>query len=34
MGLREFANREAGNLAYGHQRRLEIARCMITSRAC
>lgn len=31
MGLREFANREAGNLAYGHQRRLEIARCMITS---
>jgi len=29
-GLREFANREAGNLAYGHQRRLEIARCMIT----
>jgi branched-chain amino acid transport system ATP-binding protein len=31
MGLREFANREAGNLAYGHQRRLEIARCMITT---
>lgn len=31
MGLREFANREAGNLAYGHQRRLEIARCMITA---
>jgi len=30
MGLRAFANREAGNLAYGHQRRLEIARCMIT----
>lgn len=30
MGLREFANREAGTLAYGHQRRLEIARCMIT----
>ena len=30
MGLREFANRDAGNLAYGHQRRLEIARCMIT----
>jgi branched-chain amino acid transport system ATP-binding protein len=30
MGLREFAIREAGNLAYGHQRRLEIARCMIT----
>ncbi|AEP36679.1 high-affinity branched-chain amino acid transport, ATP-binding protein [Taylorella asinigenitalis 14/45] len=30
MGLRAYANREAGNLAYGHQRRLEIARCMIT----
>jgi len=30
MGLRQFSNREAGNLAYGHQRRLEIARCMIT----
>jgi branched-chain amino acid transport system ATP-binding protein len=30
MGIREFSNREAGNLAYGHQRRLEIARCMIT----
>ncbi|MCD2166878.1 high-affinity branched-chain amino acid ABC transporter ATP-binding protein LivG [Comamonas koreensis] len=30
MGLRAFTNREAGNLAYGHQRRLEIARCMIT----
>jgi branched-chain amino acid transport system ATP-binding protein len=30
VGLREFANREAGTLAYGHQRRLEIARCMIT----
>jgi branched-chain amino acid transport system ATP-binding protein len=30
MGLRDFANREAGTLAYGHQRRLEIARCMIT----
>jgi branched-chain amino acid transport system ATP-binding protein len=30
MGLREFVNREAGNLAYGHQRRLEIASCMIT----
>ena len=30
MGLAEFANRAAGNLAYGHQRRLEIARCMIT----
>ncbi len=30
MGIAQFANREAGNLAYGHQRRLEIARCMIT----
>ncbi|HJH24083.1 MAG TPA: high-affinity branched-chain amino acid ABC transporter ATP-binding protein LivG [Paenalcaligenes hominis] len=30
MNLRPYANREAGNLAYGHQRRLEIARCMIT----
>ncbi|MGO3741851.1 high-affinity branched-chain amino acid ABC transporter ATP-binding protein LivG [Kerstersia sp.] len=30
MGLLPYANREAGNLAYGHQRRLEIARCMIT----
>ena len=30
MGLHAYANREAGNLAYGHQRRLEIARCMIT----
>ena len=30
MELRQYANREAGNLAYGHQRRLEIARCMIT----
>mgnify|MGYP001316306788 CR=1 FL=1 len=30
MDMREFANREAGNLAYGHQRKLEIARCMIT----
>jgi branched-chain amino acid transport system ATP-binding protein len=30
MGIRKYANREAGNLAYGHQRRLEIARCMIT----
>ena len=29
--LREFANREAANLAYGQQRRLEIARCMITN---
>ena len=31
MQLRPYANREAGNLAYGHQRRLEIARCMITN---
>lgn len=30
MGLLPYANREAGNLAYGHQRRLEIARCMVT----
>jgi branched-chain amino acid transport system ATP-binding protein len=30
VGLRAFANRPAGTLAYGHQRRLEIARCMIT----
>lgn len=30
MGLRAVANREAGTLSYGHQRRLEIARCMIT----
>lgn len=30
VGLLEFANRQAGNLAYGQQRRLEIARCMVT----
>ena len=30
VGLRELANREAGYLAYGQQRRLEIARCMVT----
>ncbi len=30
VGLLQVANREAGNLAYGQQRRLEIARCMIT----
>ncbi len=30
VGLTAFANREAGNLAYGQQRRLEIARCMVT----
>lgn len=29
--LREFANHEAGSLAYGQQRRLEIARCMMTN---
>jgi ABC-type branched-subunit amino acid transport system ATPase component len=28
--LKEFANRPAGTLAYGQQRRLEIARCMMT----
>ncbi len=30
MSLTDVANREAGTLSYGHQRRLEIARCMIT----
>ena len=30
VGLTDLANREAGNLAYGQQRRLEIARCMVT----
>ncbi|MDR1827263.1 MAG: high-affinity branched-chain amino acid ABC transporter ATP-binding protein LivG [Methylobacteriaceae bacterium] len=30
MGLKDLANREAGTLPYGTQRRLEIARCMIT----
>ncbi len=30
VDLTEFANRKAGNLAYGQQRRLEIARCMVT----
>ncbi|WP_337689764.1 ATP-binding cassette domain-containing protein [Mycetohabitans sp. B46] len=29
-GLSAVANRAAGTLSYGHQRRLEIARCMIT----
>ena len=29
-GLLEHANRQASNLAYGDQRRLEIARCMVT----
>jgi branched-chain amino acid transport system ATP-binding protein len=31
MDLKSVANREAGTLSYGHQRRLEIARCMITN---
>ncbi len=31
VDLLGFANREAGNLAYGQQRRLEIARCMVTN---
>ena len=30
IGLSDMANREAGNLAYGQQRHLEIARCMLT----
>lgn len=30
VGLMEIANRPAGTLAYGQQRRLEIARCMMT----
>ncbi len=30
VGLIDMANWEAGNLAYGQQRRLEIARCMVT----
>ncbi|MBF0471646.1 MAG: high-affinity branched-chain amino acid ABC transporter ATP-binding protein LivG [Gammaproteobacteria bacterium] len=30
LGLKQDANREAGNLPYGQQRRLEIARCMVT----
>jgi len=30
VSLLKYANREAGNLAYGQQRRLEIARCMVT----
>lgn len=29
-GLTSVANRQAGNLAYGQQRRLEITRCMVT----
>ncbi len=30
VNLTEFVNRTAGTLAYGQQRRLEIARCMMT----
>ncbi|PIE25055.1 MAG: high-affinity branched-chain amino acid ABC transporter ATP-binding protein LivG [Neptuniibacter caesariensis] len=30
VGLLSVANRMAGNLSYGQQRRLEIARCMVT----
>ncbi len=30
VNLKDIANRQAGTLAYGHQRRLEIARCMVT----
>ena len=30
IGLLQHANRQAGNLAYGDQRRLEIVRCMVT----
>ena len=30
VDLRAYANRESGFLAYGHQRRVEIARCMVT----
>ncbi len=30
IGLTDLANRAAGNLAYGQQRRLEIVRCMCT----
>ena len=31
LGLTTLANREAGTLSYGLQRRVEIARCMITA---
>lgn len=31
LELTEFANRESGTLSYGTQRRVEIARCMMTS---
>ncbi|MCP5210972.1 MAG: high-affinity branched-chain amino acid ABC transporter ATP-binding protein LivG [Hahellaceae bacterium] len=30
VNLLDLANRESGNLSYGQQRRLEIARCMVT----
>lgn len=30
VNLLDSANRESGNLSYGQQRRLEIARCMVT----
>lgn len=30
VDLLKYANRESGNLSYGQQRRLEIARCMVT----
>lgn len=30
VNLLDVANRESGNLSYGQQRRLEIARCMVT----
>ena len=30
IGLLQHANRQASNLAYGDQRRLEIVRCMVT----
>lgn len=33
IGLLAHANRQASNLAYGDQRRLEIARCMVTQPA-
>ena len=33
VDLLPVANRQAGNLAYGQQRRLEIARCMVTEPA-
>ncbi len=31
FNLLDFSNQKAGNLSYGHQRRLEIARCMATN---